>query len=85
MFLAAGNLREATAGQTIKLPPGAQINFELELSTPSLGAVCEALGQSGRCSGRVCCLALPRPAPGPPEIELRHDNQLLSVYVFTIE
>lgn len=85
VFIAAGNLRDSTAGQTIKLPPGAQITFELELPTPSPGGACEALGQSGPCSGKVFRLTLPRPAPGPQEIELRHDNQLLSVYVFTIE
>ena len=85
VFIAAGNLREAAATQTIKLPPGARITFELELPTPAPGGVCSALGQTGTCSGPVFRLTLPRPAAGPQEIELRHDNQLHSVYVFTIE
>lgn len=85
VFIAAGNLRDATAAQTIKLPPGSSITFELELPTPAPGGLCVALGQSGPCAGRVFRLTLPRPRSGRQEIELKHDNQLLSVYVFTIE
>jgi len=85
VFIAAGNLRDAAARQTIKLPPGSPITFELELPTPAPGGTCLALGQTGPCSGRVFRLTVPRPGSGPQEIELKHDNQLLSVYVFTIE
>ena len=85
VFIAAGNLRDIAVGQTIKLPPGAQSTAQLELPTPAPGGVCVALGQTGPCSERVFRLTLPRPASGPQEIELKHDNQLLTVYVFTIE
>ncbi len=85
VFIAAGNLREAAATQTIKLPPGSRITFELELPRPAPGGVCSALGKTGPCTGPVFRLTLPRPAGGPQEIELIHDNQLLPVYVFTIE
>ena len=85
VFLAAGALRDEAAGQRVTLPAGAEVIFELELPEPPPGGRCEARGQTGDCSGKVFRLRLPRPTPGRQEIELRHNNQLVSVYVFTIE
>lgn len=85
VFLAAGALRDEAAGQRVTLPPGDEVIFELELPEPPPGGRCVAGGQTGECSGKVFRLRLPRPAPGRQEIELRQNNQLVSVYVFTIE
>jgi len=85
VFIAAGTLRDEAAVQRVKLPAGAEVTFELELPDPPPGGRCRALGQAGDCSGKVFRLRLPRPAAGRQEIELTHDNQLVSVYVFTIE
>lgn len=82
VFLVAGQLRDAETIQTVTLPPGPTVTFELELPDPPPGGRCEALGQSGDCSGRVFRLTIPRPAAGRQQIELRQDGRLLSVYVY---
>jgi hypothetical protein len=85
VFIAAGTLRDEAVVQRVKMPPGAEVTFELELPDPAPGGTCVARGQTGDCAGKVFRLRLPRPAPGRQEIELTQDNQLVSVYVFTIE
>ncbi len=86
VFVAAGALRDEAAGQRVTLPGrSAEVIFELELPEPPPGGECEARGQRGDCGGKVFRLRLPRPAPGRQEIELRQNNQLVSVYVLTIE
>lgn len=85
VFIAAGTLRDEATGQRVTVPAGAEVVFELELPDPAPGGKCVARGQAGDCSGKVFRLRLPRPAAGRQEIELTQDNQLVSVYVFTIE
>jgi hypothetical protein len=85
VFLAAGILRDAATVQTVTLPSGPQVTFELELPDPPPGGRCEALGQSGDCSGRVFRLTLPRPAAGRQQIELRQNGRLVSVYVYQVQ
>jgi hypothetical protein len=85
VFLAAGTLRDEVGGQRVRIPRGGEVIFELELPEPPPRGRCEARGQVGDCSGKVFRLRLPRPAAGKQEIELRHGNELVSVYEFTVE